>query len=84
MARQGYGSRWQKARAYYLAHHPACVLCGALATVVDHIIPHKGDPLLFWDQANWQPLCRSCHSWFTAKYDGRWGKRRDGKALAQR
>jgi len=31
------------------------------ATVVDHIIPHKGDDKLFWDQTNWQPLCKECH-----------------------
>ena len=24
---------------------------------VDHIVPHKGDQLLFFDQANWQALC---------------------------
>jgi hypothetical protein len=21
---------------------------------LDHIIPHKGDPVLFWDEKNWQ------------------------------
>lgn len=31
------------------------------ATVVDHIKPHKGDPELFWDTGNWQPLCKTCH-----------------------
>ena len=31
------------------------------ATVVDHIVPHRGDQKLFWDQNNWQPLCKSCH-----------------------
>lgn len=45
------------------------------ATVVDHIIPHKlwnarqsGNAeaiakaqALFWDQSNWQPLCKPCH-----------------------
>jgi 5-methylcytosine-specific restriction endonuclease McrA len=29
--------------------------------VVDHIQPHKGDETLFWDENNWQPLCRQCH-----------------------
>jgi 5-methylcytosine-specific restriction endonuclease McrA len=37
-------------------------MCGNAATVVDHIIPHKGDRKLFWSRANWQPLCVSCHS----------------------
>lgn len=31
------------------------------ATVVDHIIPHRGDQKLFWDRSNWQALCKSCH-----------------------
>ena len=31
------------------------------ATVVDHIQPHRGDPKLFWDQSNWQSLCKRCH-----------------------
>jgi len=31
------------------------------ATVVDHIIPHRGDERLFWDETNWQPLCKQCH-----------------------
>lgn len=31
------------------------------ATVVDHITPHRGDPGLFWDEANWQPMCKQCH-----------------------
>ena len=30
-------------------------------TVVDHIRPHRGDPVLFWDEKNWQSLCKSCH-----------------------
>ena len=40
------------------------------ATVVDHIVPHKGDKKLFWDSGNWQPLCGPCHSRKTAKEDG--------------
>ena len=31
------------------------------ASVVDHIIPHRGDESLFWDQTNWQSLCKQCH-----------------------
>lgn len=34
------------------------------ATVVDHITPHRGDPILFWDSKNWQPLCKDCHDRF--------------------
>ena len=32
------------------------------ATVVDHIVPHKGDMALFWDKSNWQGLCAHCHN----------------------
>lgn len=32
-----------------------------IGLVVDHIIPHKGDQRLFWDQDNWQPLCHDHH-----------------------
>ena len=65
-ARRGYGSRWQKASKVYLRSHPLCVECMKLgrytkATVVDHIVPHRGDQKLFWDQSNWQALCKTCH-----------------------
>lgn len=30
------------------------------ATLVDHVIPHKGDQSLFWDKANWQSACDHC------------------------
>ena len=44
------------------------------ATVVDHIIPHKGDQKLFWDTRNWQPLCKPCHDKKTATEDGGFGR----------
>lgn len=64
---RGYDARWRKARALFLRQNPLCAECrrnGALtpATVVDHIIPHRGDAALFWDQQNWQPLCAACHN----------------------
>ena len=78
-ASRGYGSRWQAYRAAYLREHPLCAECesdGAItpATVVDHIIPHKGDAGLFWNPANHRALCKRCHDRKTAKEDGRWGK----------
>lgn len=33
----------------------------AAATVVDHKTPHRGDPGLMWDEANWQALCAPHH-----------------------
>ena len=63
---RGYGTAWNRARKRYLETHPLCVECMkqgryVKATDVDHIKPHRGDPVLFWDQDNWQPLCKHHH-----------------------
>ena len=76
---RGYTGAWQKARIAYLSAHPLCAehtRQGRVmpASVVDHIKPHKGDKTLFWDSANWQPLCKACHDRKTATEDGGWGK----------
>lgn len=60
-------TRWRKERKAYLADNPLCIMCDRQgrttpATVVDHVVPHSGDEVLFWDRSNWQPLCVSCHS----------------------
>ena len=47
---------------------------GQQMAVVDHIIPHKGDKVLFWDRSNWQPLCKTCHDTKTAREDGGFGR----------
>ena len=65
-AERGYDGKWRSARERFLRKNPLCVKCrenGKLtpATVVDHIIPHRGDPILFWNEKNWQPLCKDCH-----------------------
>jgi 5-methylcytosine-specific restriction enzyme A len=46
----------------------------ASATVADHITPHKGDPVLFWDPDNLQSLCAACHGRKTATEDGGFGR----------
>lgn len=75
-AERGYGERWRKARKGYLRKHSMCAECTrrgfvASATVVDHIIPHRGDfAFLFWESAhNWQPLCEGCHNEKTGAVD---------------
>ena len=74
---RGYSAAWRKAREGFLRKHPLCVRCLhsvppviVAATVVDHIIPHRGDKDLFWDRNNWQSLCKPCHDEKTAREDG--------------
>jgi 5-methylcytosine-specific restriction enzyme A len=60
-ARQrGYNRNWEAYRADYLRRRPTCA-CGAPATVVDHIVPVSLGGA-FWDPANHQPMCVSCHA----------------------
>lgn len=59
---RGYSREWQIEAKAYLAMNKTCRRCGAPATVVDHIIAHKGDMRRFWDRSNWQPLCLPCNS----------------------
>jgi 5-methylcytosine-specific restriction protein A len=37
--------------------------------VVDHIVPHRGREQLFWDESNWQALCKACHDRKTGEED---------------
>jgi 5-methylcytosine-specific restriction protein A len=64
--------QWRSMRATQLALHPWCADCldrneHTLATEVDHIKPHKGDPQLFFDEKNLQSLCKVDHSKKTAE-----------------
>lgn len=79
---RGYGYRWQKTSAGFLAAHPLCQCdeCqeGRLriraSQVTDHIVPHRGDMKLFWDPTNWQALAKDCHDKKTAREDGGFGR----------
>ena len=66
---RGYNWDWRRERERFLRDHPWCMCdeCqGAKirrrSEVVDHIKPHHGDPVLFWDRENWQALCVRCHN----------------------
>jgi len=79
---RGYTYEWELASAAWLTEqfsmgNATCSWCGRLLSgarsdiVVDHIIDHKGNMELFWDQSNWQSLCRKpCHSQKTARENG--------------
>ncbi len=73
-----YGNaRYRRRRKIFMQNHPLCP-CGELATDLDHIVPHKGDRKLFFDESNWQALCKSCHSRKTAAEDGGFGNETRG------
>lgn len=59
-------ARWKRLREAVRAEQPLCVMClrddvVTEADVVDHIKPHHGDHLLFFDMSNLQPLCKQHH-----------------------
>lgn len=62
-----YGTtRWRRLRDDHIKQNRLCVRCMAearveLATVVDHVVPHRGDPDLFWT-GELQSLCANHHS----------------------
>jgi len=80
---RGYTARWRRRADAFRALYPLCgdrpgnlapvfsrcrtegrVTAGAL---VDHVVPHRGDDVLFWDELNnWQTLCATCHGEKTA------------------
>jgi 5-methylcytosine-specific restriction protein A len=64
---RGYDHEWRRARKAFLAAHPLCAECEregkvTAATVVDHVIPHRGDMVLFWQETNWESLCATHHN----------------------
>ena len=72
--KRGYDGRWRKRSKLFLKARPLCESCLEQneltpATVVDHIIPHRGEPALMWSESNWQPLCKRCHDRKTGRHD---------------
>lgn len=59
--------KWRVIRSNFLKVHCVCIICGGKATIADHIIPHKGDERLFYNENNLQPMCWRCHSAKTLK-----------------
>ncbi|MGZ9812629.1 HNH endonuclease [Pseudoroseicyclus sp. H15] len=60
-------ARWQRLRWKVLTRDLfTCRRCHKLEAdtsllVADHVIPHRGDEALFWDEGNLQCLCTTCH-----------------------
>lgn len=56
-------ARWQRLRRHQLDEHKLCAMClprVTIATVCDHVEPHKGDEQKFWN-GPFQSLCKRCH-----------------------
>lgn len=60
---------WERFRARFLAVNPKCYACGEESCVVDHLVAHKGDEMLFKKIDNMIPMCTRCHNTVTAKFD---------------
>jgi len=80
---RGYSSRWDRLAHAFRKQYPLCGMrphnmepvmsrchehgIHTVATCVDHVVPHRGDLHLMWDEDNWQSLCSACHMIKTAK-----------------
>lgn len=72
--RRGYDARWERASAQHKADFPLCAGCLAVGrytatAVTDHVVPHRGDPTLFWDRDNWQSACAWHHDVVKARLE---------------
>ncbi|MBW8815581.1 MAG: HNH endonuclease [Caulobacterales bacterium] len=57
-------ARWQRLRIrVFVRENYTCQLCSRVTgrPIADHVRPHRGDPALFWSEANVQTLCKPCH-----------------------
>jgi 5-methylcytosine-specific restriction enzyme A len=64
--------RWARLRIRILQQQPFCRMCleqriRSLSQEIDHILPHRGNPELFWNECNLQGLCKRCHTAKTAR-----------------
>lgn len=83
---RGYDERWQaESRAWrYDPEHRERLYCAdpfglharpKLSECVDHVVPHRGDPVKFWNRENWQALCLRCNTIKANRFEGGFGNR---------
>jgi len=61
-------ARWKRLRLRQLSSEPFCRMCRkdgkiTVAEVCDHVVPHRGNPKIFWG-GPFQSLCKRCHDNF--------------------
>lgn len=64
-------TEWRDYCERFLSINKKCYACGGRASVVDHVIPHKGDIVLFEKLDNHIPLCENDHNFVSAKFDAK-------------
>jgi 5-methylcytosine-specific restriction protein A len=62
-----YDAAWAASAREFKRQHPFCLGCAAVGqrmptTIVDHIVPHRGDRAKFNDPNNRQPACEWHHN----------------------
>jgi 5-methylcytosine-specific restriction endonuclease McrA len=72
---RGYIYRFNMASIRFKRENPLCLGCAAVGRVAatevtDHVIPHGGDMVIFWDRDRWQPLCKWHHDVVKQKLEG--------------
>lgn len=76
---RGYGIEWRRVTRLWMEEDPQrqfCAACHLYAApgdrAIDHIQPHRGDRVKFWDPANWQTMHIRCHNQKSAREKGGW------------
>lgn len=83
--KQGFDREWSTFRFRYLHHNPNCYACGVhkdnAKIHIDHIITRRHKPEYFSEVTNMMPLCISCHSVVTQKFDRSCPPNTEGKMM---
>lgn len=67
---RGYDSEWSKFTFRFKHYNKNCYACGSNQKInVDHILTKRYYPELAEDKSNFMPLCQSCHSTVTNKFE---------------
>lgn len=73
---RGYDSKWDAASRSHRARDPLCRYCALVgevkaADLTDHLYPHRGDRVLFWNRTYWVSSCNDCHNGFKQRVERR-------------
>ena len=71
---RGYNAAWDRASRGHRARHPLCQYCALVdevkaADLTDHLYPHRGDHVVFWNKTYWVSSCDDCHNGFKQRVE---------------